>query len=622
MIQKKEILLLSKNNKIRKDLKVILKKYYKINWITNDYYNYHNSIILFDLTEHKISKIKKNKPYDFSLKNIKKLKDNNLIPIAIINKSQKKYAAKILKLNFEDFIIYPFFDIKLYSTINNILRNVDYVEELNKLYQIGIELSAETNLDKLLEKILTTCREITMADGGSIYIVLPGIDPVLKVKMLSFEYSQNDTLGNIYQKFTIPINKNSISGYVASEKKTLNIKDCYKIPENAKYKFFSNFDKANNYITKSMMTVPMINHVNEVIGVVQLINRKKKKDIKLDSKNKADKYVIDFDPKCERLIHSLSSQAAVCLENTMLYKELRNIFDSFIEASALAVESRDPTTAGHSRRVSIYSVAMAREINKSKKPAFININFSDEDLLAIRYAALLHDFGKIGVSEYVLTKSEKLMLSEFENIKERFETIKYHIGAHIKNKDDKEKELIKVDKYFELLEKAKLPGKLTIKEKNTLKKLAELKYITIDGKVKPYLTNEELKSYLIENGSLTDNERNLIRSHVFHSFKFLDEIPWPADLKNIPKIAYAHHEMMDGSGYPNKLKAKDIPLESQILCVADVFDALIAEDRPYKKKVDIEETLKILKDKAKEGKLNKDIVELFIDTKIHEKYNL
>ena len=248
----------------------------------------------------------------------------------------------MLKINFYDFIEYPFIDAKIHATLRNNIKNQENIEDINKLNQIGIELSAEKNLDKLLKNILTTCCEITGSDGGSIYIVLPVENHELKTKMLSFELSQSDTLGNRYEKFTLPINKNSIAGYVACTKKVLNIADCYNIPEDAEYKFFDSFDKANNYITRSMMSVAMIDHVGEVIGVIQLINRKSQKARILKEKQDFEKYVISFDAKCERLVRSLTSQAAVSIENTMLYKELKDIFDSFIQAAALAVESRDP----------------------------------------------------------------------------------------------------------------------------------------------------------------------------------------------------------------------------------------------------------------------------------------
>ncbi len=615
MEEKRIIYITNKKSPVYDELKQIIGDDFNLKVIKNDC-SIYNSIVLYDLTGLTGGPEPHNIKSDLS-----KSAESNVIPIAIIKKSQAKHADRLLKMHFSDFLTYPFFKAKIEATLKNSADRIEYVEELNKLYQIGIELSAETNLDILLQKILSTCCELTVSDGGSIYTVLPGVDSDKRTKMLSFQYSQNDTLGNIYEKFTIPMNKNSISGYVATEGKTLNIENCYALPPGVEYKFFDNFDKANNYITKSMMTVPMINHVGEVIGVVQLINRKKKKNVKLDTKNKVEKLVIPFDSRCERLIKSLTSQASIGLENTMLYKELKDIFDSFIEASALAVESRDPSTAGHSRRVSIYSVAIAIEINRADKGPLSNIKFTNDEMLTIRYAALLHDFGKIGISENVLTKSEKLLLSEFEIIRERFETIRYHIETRITDRESQQNELLKVDEYFRLLEKAKLPGRLTEEEKKSINELAKLKYITVKGEVKPYLTDYELKSYLVEEGSLTNEERKLIRTHVFHSFKFLDEIPWPSGLKKIPHIAYTHHEMMDGSGYPNSLKAADIPIETQILCVADLYDALVSNDRPYKKKIDINETLNIMRQDAEKGKLNRDIVELFIRTKIYEKYH-
>jgi HD-GYP domain-containing protein (c-di-GMP phosphodiesterase class II) len=620
-MEKKDLYLLSKKTALIKDVEKNASVFYEIKKTDKIDGGLKNSVYLIDLTDADLS----------NTDNIEILNDpgliekytdeNNLALIAIIDNNQLSLSEKLLEYNFSDFIIYPFIDLSLRVSLRNVFKNLESSIELNKLNQVGIELSAETNLDKLLKSILSTCCDITCADGGSIYIVLPAEDAQHASKTLSFELSQSDTLGNRYEKFTLPINKNSIAGYVATTKSILNIKDCYDIPKDAEFKFFDSFDKANNYTTRSMMTVPMINHVDEIIGVIQLINRKQQKNIILSSKEIVEKYVIVFDKKTERLVRSLASQAAVSIENSMLYKELKDIFDSFIQASALAVESRDPGTAGHSRRVSVFSVALAREVNNELEGALKDVKFSEDDLLCMRYAALLHDFGKIGVSEQVLTKSEKLLLSEFENIKARFETIRYYIRENAKDEEAKEKELLKIEEYFSLLEKAKVPGKLSDKERETLTYLAQLKYITASGEVKPYLTDKELSSYLLENGSLTPQERDVIRSHVFHSYKFLDEIPWPVYLRKIPKIAFAHHEMMDGSGYPNKIKSEDIPIEAQILAVSDVFDALIANDRPYKKKISIEDSLNILRKDAEAGKLNKDLVELFIKTKIYEKYS-
>ena len=508
--------------------------------------------------------------------------------------------------------------------------------ELDTLNKIGISLAAERDLNALLGLILDKSLDITSSDAGSIYLVIENQNAKKdQEKMLQFSYTRNFSRPIDMKSFTMKISKESIAGYVAKTREIVNIKDAYNIPKDKPYTFNKDFDIKNNYYTKSMLAIPLIDHRDEIIGVLQLINRKRKKDIFLTSPEIAKREVIPYDKHSIEIISSLAGQAAISIENAMLYESIENLFEGLVKASVTAIESRDPTTKGHSERVAKLSVALAEKINETSKGKFKDVKFSPEEIRELRYAALLHDFGKIGIAKHLLVKAEKLYPFEKEKIKYRFELIKERLKSELYKKKfemlnnngkridqtksfeiiDKEynKKIKEIDKYFLWVEKAACPFFFSDDLRENIKRLGNLSIAGINC-----LESQEVKKLTIVQGSLTEEERKEIQSHVIHSFRFLSQIPWTKDLKNLPEIAYGHHERLDGTGYPRGLKEDKIPLQSKIMIIADIYDALTAWDRPYKKSITPQEAIKILKLEAKDNHIDLELVKIFKENRLYE----
>jgi len=517
-------------------------------------------------------------------------------------------------------------------------------QELTKLNSIGIALSAEHEPDVLLNLILQKGREITNADAGSLYLVerKPNTEPNEKDyfadKQLRFKLSHNDSIDASYTEFTMPIEKKSMAGYVALTGQVLNIEDAYRLAKDVEFKHNRSFDQQMGYRTKSVLGIPMRTHKGELIGVLQLINRKRSWEAKLTSAEFADREVIAFDDRCVNLASSLASQAAVSIENTRLYEEIKNLFEGFIRASVHAIEQRDPTTSGHSERVATLTIGLAEKIDRVDRGKYKNVTFSRNDIQQINYAALLHDFGKIGVRENVLVKAKKLYPAQLEAVKFRFKFIKRAIELKYskekvrylleRNREealskfweiDKEFEskLKEIDSYLEFIIQANEPKILT---EGSFEKLSEISQLVFEenGAIENYLTNDEVKLLSIPKGSLSPEERFEIESHVTHTFNFLSKIPWTSELKPVPEIAYAHHEKLDGSGYPRGLRSAEIPIQSKMMTIADIYDALTAWDRPYKKAVPPERALQILQFEANDKKIDQELYKIFVEAKTYQ----
>ena len=529
-----------------------------------------------------------------------------------------------------DYLVFDFVrsdrpDILRHAMISlrrNLRQRSEYekARKLNKeLLSIGIALSAERNNDKLLDDILRKIRQITRADAGSLYL-LEKVDES-KDPFLLFKIAHNDSNPSDFTEFRMPLNTESIAGYVTVTSKVLNIPDAYAIPGTEPYKFNESYDLATDYRSKSMLTVPMLDHHENAIGAIQLINRKRSFSTILDSKEIIEETVEPFDSEDENIVLSLASQAAVALENNILYNEIETLFEGFVAASVKAIESRDPTTSGHSSRVSAYSVETARVIDKQSNGKFADVHFSDDQLKEIRYAGLLHDFGKVGVREAILVKARKLYPGNRDNLKMRFGYIRKSIELEYAGKKSKSglaEALKEVDTALENIMAAAEPS---INQENPAEVLSEYNrrtYIAPDGSEQPWLTDGELELLSITRGNLTASERKEIESHVEHSTDFLRNIPWTSSLKGLPEIARGHHERMDGTGYPDGISAGKLSIQSRIMAVADIYDALTANDRPYKKALSPETALEIIREEADNNHLDHDIVDIFIQKKIYE----
>jgi HD-GYP domain-containing protein (c-di-GMP phosphodiesterase class II) len=503
---------------------------------------------------------------------------------------------------------------------------------LDNLTQIGIALSAEQNNHRLLDMILTRSRELTNADAGSLYLVEETPEGE---RSLRFKHTQNDSKTIPFKEFVMPATKASISGYVAVTGESLNIADVYQIPKGVEYGFNQSFDQSVGYRSMSMLVVPMTDHKNHITGVLQLINAKRSPEILLPEPAAAEEHVIPFDEAIQQIIGSLASQAAVALENAMLLESIEQTFEGLVKASVHAIEQRDPTTSGHSERVTELTCELAKAVSKTKTGRYTDVGYTEEQMKELRYAGLLHDFGKIGVRESVLVKANKLYPLELEVVKNRFAIIKRCIlneyqekMLHYALKGEKEQvkkletelelRLEESDKMIDLVLRSDVPTMMPGGEFEELLRLGEMTYTDFDGEQKPYLTPYELNCLTLQKGNLTDSEFAEIQSHVSHSYNFLVQIPWTRELRGIPEIAHGHHEKLNGEGYPRKLHEEEIVLQAKMMCVCDIFDALTASDRPYKKAAPLERAIQILKFEVKDNHLCPELVDIFIKDKVYQ----
>jgi HD-GYP domain-containing protein (c-di-GMP phosphodiesterase class II) len=379
-----------------------------------------------------------------------------------------------------------------------------------------------------------------------------------------------------------------------------------------------------------------VSRENEVIGVIQLINKKRDKEKRLFTKDCVDEQVIAFDDRSQELVGTLAAQAGVSLENAMLLEEIRRIFEGFVSASVDAIESRDPTTSGHSRRVADLTVGLATAVERVETGPYREVVFTREDLREIEYASLLHDFGKIGVREQVLVKAKKLYDAEFVLIRQRIEFAVRSLEVEILNRKLRlveqgapERDLARLDAElesrraellggFEAVESANEPTVLKGGDFTKIEALAKQTYATLSGEERPLLTPAEVTSLSVARGSLTPGEIEEIRSHVSHTYDFLSAIPWGKSFRRVPIIAGAHHEKLNGTGYPNRLRAEEIPLQSKLMSISDIFDALTANDRPYKRAVPVDKALDILGFEVKDKHLDGDLVKIFQEARVWE----
>lgn len=519
--------------------------------------------------------------------------------------------------------------------------------ELEQVNAIGIALSAERDPDRLLTLILSKSREITRADAGSLFLVESVDEPIgrenrrgdqarISSRWMVFRLSQNDSREFKFDEEVLEITRSSIAGYVALTGKTLRIADAYCIPPDRPFTFNRSVDEATGYRSRSMLVVPMQNRQGETLGVIELINKKREPDLRLSTTESFEKNVLPFTDNDEQLLCSLASQAAIAVENNALYQRIETLFDRFVEASVIAIESRDPVTRGHSRRVARMTVELARVADSSQTGAYRDLRMSEEQIRELKYAALLHDFGKVGVKENVLQKGNKLLSGRLGEMRERFNTIRRTVeveylrrlldrlrrGAEVSEEEFQafETEIRRgwadVDRAWEQIVEANQPTVIHSDRFDGLEELGLRRFVEPGGRVRTFLEPRELAALKITKGTLTDQERRQINEHVVHTYDFLSKIPWTRDFQNIPKIARAHHEKLDGSGYPYSLRADEIPAQSRMMTIADIFDALAAQDRPYKPKVPTEQALDILREEVRMGHIDGDLLELFIEARV------
>jgi len=503
------------------------------------------------------------------------------------------------------------------------LRLSESEERIAALNRIGIDLSAERDIEKLLEKILTESRRFSRSEAGSLYLLEQGPEG----KRLRFKLAQNDAVRFAFSERTIAVDDSSVAGFVAHYGDPLVLADAYTIPEGAPYSHNTAFDAASGWRTRAMLVVPMKDHTGDLVGVLQLMNRRGLEP------GTFEPYPRDLVP----LMLSLATQAAVSLKANQLTASIRKLFEDFARAAIVAVEQRDPTTAGHSNRVADLTGSLAKIVDRATEGPYASVRFSKEEVREIETAALLHDFGKVSIPEKVLVKARKLEDLELHRIRDRFDyvlesgdsadyrSLLHELKAQGRGPTPEDFHLLdltrreraeELEALFDEVKRANEPTILPEDVGGKLKLLVARTFRNRRGNVSPLLQDEEFRFLSIRKGSLALEERLQIESHVTQTYRFLSTIPWTGDLSRVPEIAYAHHEKLDGTGYPRRLVRADIPVPSLALTVCDIYDALTASDRPYKRAVPRERALTILEDEAKEGKLDSWMVSTFIAEKI------
>ena len=500
------------------------------------------------------------------------------------------------------------------------------IQNLQKLIDIGLALSREKNISILLEKILNEARTIANSDGGTVYLISNND------QKLNFEIMHTLSLNIKFGGSSDPVpesiypvkiynedgskNMNNVAAVCALENKTINIKDAYT-DKNYDFSGTKGFDKKHKYHSKSLLTIPLTNHKQKVVGVLQLLNAKNGDEI------------VSFSKDAINLVEALSSQASVALTSSLLVEEQKNLFKSFIKLVAEALENKDEVTGGHCNRVPVLTMMIAEEINTDATGLFKDFSFSEDELDELYVAGWLHDFGKVATPEHIMNKSTKLegLYDKIDEIKFRFEILKRDIELeYYKNKvtDSDQKSInLKLEKIkddLEFLEKSNVGGEFMSDElKERVKNIADQSIILNNKKIS-VLSEEEVDFLTISKGTLSKKDMKIMQSHVVLTYDLLNKLPYPDHLKQVPFYAGCHHEKINGKGYPNGYSGDKLPLQARIIAIADVFEGLTAPDRPYKEGYKLSKALTILKYMVNDGEIDKDLFNLFITKKLYLKY--
>ena len=494
-----------------------------------------------------------------------------------------------------------------------VCRAVDRLEKrlrkLTGILEVAQALVAERDLDRLLNLIVPSAASVVEADRCTLFLV----------DQQKGEIWSKVVQGVGMKEIRVPLGR-GIAGAVAQTNEIVNIPDAY-----GDARFNREVDKLTGYRTHSILCVPMRSLDGEVVGVLQALNKK-------DG--------VPFDKDDEDLLMALGGQAAAAVNNTLLHQEIEQLFEGFVSASVVAIEARDPSTAGHSARVAAFSVGLADALPRAGAIGgrWRGQSLSFQERRELRYAALLHDFGKVGVRENVLVKANKLEPLELDGVRARFDTI---VAAEELAAEKQKVRLLQtlgreeaqaavarvsaqleirraeIANVFEFVLGCNTPTVLPEGTFDRLGLIAQSRYSSpLSGELKPFLTENEVVKLSVRKGSLTETERREIESHVSHTWRFLMQIPWTRALRRVPDIAYGHHEKLTGKGYPRALSEPQILLPTRMMTISDIYDALTAGDRPYKKAMTREKAFDILADEAKRGEIDADLFKVFVEADV------
>jgi HD-GYP domain-containing protein (c-di-GMP phosphodiesterase class II) len=523
---------------------------------------------------------------------------------------------------------------------------VDLFRRLDQLNEIGAALSLEKNLNALLEKILLAVKTITRADGGTLYLVEgEGAEQVLRFEIMrtaSLDVAMGGTTGNPIPFYPVHLFRNGdpntsmVAAFAALTGQTVNIADAHT-EEGFDFSGTRAFDQKTGYRSKSFLTVPMKNHEGEIIGVLQLIN----------CQDPATAEIVPFSPSDQRLAESLASQAAIALTNRALISQLENLFESFINMINEAIDEKSPYTGGHCQRVPQLTMMLAEAVNDTADGPLAEFRMTDKDRYELRIAGLLHDCGKITTPVHVVDKATKLetIFDRINLVDTRFELLKRDAEIDALTKklelarspgldeitrrdrtyaiDEELRDTLRqVEEDRKFLRRCNIGAESMSKEEQDRVHQIGLSYKWRDpgGNTANFLTDDELKNLTISRGTLTQEEREIINHHIDSTIKMLEALPWPKHLRNVPEYAGGHHERMDGKGYPRGLTRDQMSVQARVMGIADIFEALTAKDRPYKKGKTLSESLHILGKFKLNGHIDPDLFDVFIRRKVYLKY--
>jgi HD-GYP domain-containing protein (c-di-GMP phosphodiesterase class II) len=499
----------------------------------------------------------------------------------------------------------------------------DLMQRLEQLNAIGASLSAERDIDHLLEQILVAAKSITRADGGTLYRVTE--EQTLRfeiVRTTSLKYYLGGSTGNPVPFYPIQLykdgapNNTMVAANAALTGKTVNIADAYTADG---YDFAGTraFDSKTGYRSKSFLTVPMRNHENQAIGVLQLINA-------TDPKTGE---IVAFSPSDQRLAESLASQAAIALTNRMLINQLEHLFESFINLINSAIDEKSPYTGGHCQRVPVLTMLLAEAVNETKTGPLKNFHMTEEDRYELKIAGLLHDCGKVTTPVHVVDKATKLetLFDRIQLIDTRFEVLKRDVEIEALRKGLPEREirerLRELDDDRRFLHACNIGGeRMKDEDVARVRRIAKRRWRDVAGHEADFLTEDEVNNLTIRAGTLTEDERKIINNHIVATIKMLESLPWPRHLTRVPEYAGGHHERMDGKGYPKGLTRDQMSVQARCMGIADIFEALTAKDRPYKKGKTLSESLEILGRMRMNNHVDPDLFDVFVRRKVYYKY--
>ena len=499
----------------------------------------------------------------------------------------------------------------------------DLGQRLEQLNAIGASLSAERDIDRLLEAILTAAKTITRADGGTLYRV--AADDTLRfeiVRTSSLKYYLGGTTGTPVPFYPIQLHKDGkpnhsmVAAYAALTGKTVNIADAY-VADGFDFSGTRAFDSKTGYRSKSFLTVPMRNHEREIIGVLQLIN----------AQDPQSGEIVAFSASDQRLAESLASQAAIALTNRMLIIQLEQLFESFINLINSAIDEKSPYTGGHCQRVPVLTMLLAEAVNETRDGPLSDFSMSEKDRYELKIAGLLHDCGKVTTPVHVVDKATKLesIYDRVHLIDTRFEVLKRDLELELAKKKIDAKQLhdrlrgLEDDRRF--LHACNIGGeRMRDEDIERVQRIGQYRWQDVSGHEANFLTDDEVKNLTIRAGTLTGDERQVINHHIVATIKMLEALPWPKHLTKVPEYAGGHHERMDGKGYPKGLTREQMSVQARCMGIADIFEALTAKDRPYKKGKTLSESLEILGRMKLNNHVDPDLFDVFVRRKVYLRY--